>query len=121
MVKDTSIVQGISPQVEVDEEGSAPMTIDTATESSRSGETSTMLSEMERVDFSHPDIIRARAAAYGLLLQWAKERRQARKQASQEQPAGKQDAREQICDMPDSEYTTRNQNPTPADTEVGQR
>lgn len=33
-----------------------------------------MNEEQFNIDFSHPDIIRARASAYALLLQWRKER-----------------------------------------------
>jgi hypothetical protein len=79
--------------------------------------------EIESVDFSHPDIMKARAAVYALLLAWAKERRE--KEATEQAAAAKQtDGKgscEQACENSDSEYTDRNQNPTPAVTEVGER
>jgi hypothetical protein len=105
-----------------DEKGKA-MTVDTTVQVSGIDERAAMPGEMEPVDFSDPDIMRARAAAFALLLQWAKERKE---QEDQEQGAlahqsDQQGTVEQACENLECEYTDGNQNPTPADTEVGKR
>jgi hypothetical protein len=99
------------------------MTVETNIQTEGLEERTATADETQSVDFSHPDIMRARAAVYALLLQWAKERKEkeAREQAiATAQTDGKHTC-EQACENPDSEYTDRNQNPTPADTEVGER
>ena len=99
------------------------MTADTKIQTEGRKERAATADETQSVDFSHPEIMRARAAVYGLLLQWAKERKEkeAREQAiATAQMDGKHTC-EHACENPDSEYTDRNQNPTPADTEVGER
>jgi hypothetical protein len=39
----------------------------------------------DRIDYAHPDVRRARAAAYTLLLQWRREREAKRKELAQPQ------------------------------------
>jgi hypothetical protein len=75
------------------------------------------------VDFAHPEIMRARAAVYALLLQWARERKEkeATAQTTSAHQSDEQASGEHVCENSESEYTDRNQNPTPAVTEVGQR
>lgn len=69
------------------------------------------ISDQLELDFSAPDIMRARAAAYALLLRWAKERKDAETKAlaqGRQQRNGERSP-EQICQNADNEYTDRNQ------------
>jgi hypothetical protein len=76
-----------------------------------------------RIDFSHPDIMRARANAYALILQWAAERDAQAKAPQNEQTAHQEEVNheEKALDMSDILQTNQIEGPASASTETGLR
>jgi len=73
------------------------------------------------IDFSHPDIVRARAKVYALLLAWRREREAQGKRTVDEGQDGLVNVRTNLRNSADPVYCVETESPTPAATEAGQR
>lgn len=71
------------------------------------------------IDFSHPDIMKARAQAYALLLQWRKEREAQARRITEEEPNSLVNPSTNLRNSTIEVYCHETESPTSAATEVG--